>query len=343
MQSLKSPLLHFFAIACLAYGTIFAVEFASEEFNLHLPNIYEKPNLISFNDSDLQSLKQKYKDSPELLAASIDGLIDDELLYQEGLKMGFALNDALIIDRMLKNISYVSDREPEEITEDEYTELLDEEVEIEIFKNDPVIRRRIIQLVEQDFRQRKVIGQPSDETLQAFIDNNSAEFTIPKRISFDQVFINSRQVQAENPELKAITAAITANNNISNDTLNKLGSASILPNSMQLANHNQINQQFGSAFSATVDSLSTDQWHGPIESSFGHHFVRITEIRASEVASLDSVYNRAFLRWLEAEKQVIYRAQLDELRLQYKITVAGQQQNVAIHDFRQQVLAVTSS
>ena len=56
---------------------------------------------------------------------------------------------------------------------------------------------------------------------------------------------------------------------------------------------NEIERNFGNNFSNNFDNISLDKWHGPFESSFGHHIIMVKDYKPGFyrelVDSLDQV------------------------------------------------------
>lgn len=349
-RMLKSPLLHFFVIAGIAYTGMIGVKNSGILSSLTLG---EEMNLIALTQAELDQIYKEHGDkrSDKKLAASIDTLVDNELLFSEGLKLGLAANDALIIDRMVKNIEYVSQQQviqekcasvrcmgtkndavgnplnedsatldAANIDESDLNELFAEARSLNLFENDPVIYRRVTQLAEQHLRQNGIIGKPLDDELRSYMRRNSADFQVPTRWTLEQIYFN--------PSLHAdrFNAVLDhAFNELRNTTTvsNNLGDTTILPRHVVMATERQLVQQFGNHFAKSVSDAPLNKWMGPIESEFGTHFIRLSTKREQKIAALSDVYNRAFLGWLEERKRNAYQDQITALRESYTVSVAG--------------------
>lgn len=321
---LQAPLLHFFALALIA----FALFKSTDQFDFSSIHIgfLAKPQVITLSDEEIFTALEENKitidssnylsstlseSKQEKLAAAIGELIDNAILYDQGIEAGLALNDALIIDRMMKNIETLADKSAcasSGCDEQQMSQLLDEAIEVEVFETDPVIRKRVIQLMEQHLRLSEVITHPKDENLEEYIQSNPDQFSQPLRITFEQLFFSTRQAAEEFQQGKT-----TQSQN------------SILPQEMVLASETKITQQYGKEFSqALVKALDQrakdgNTAIGPLKSAFGYHLITLKEVRAARLANLDEVYNRAFIGWLEAEKSQSHRRAIARLRKDYQI------------------------
>lgn len=338
---LYSPLLHFVALALIGFILVKSLDRLGLDYSTVNIGFLAKPQVIHLSETELLALLAEHEievsESDRLsgkklnasqhatIIAAIGELIDDAILYDQGIEEGVALNDALIIDRMMKNIETVADKSAcaqESCSAAEMSQLLDEAIEIELFDSDPVIRRRIIQLMEQELRQHEVIGHPSDETLTAYIKANPDQFSQPARLSFTQHFFNTLE-EAESFRQGISTKIQT----------------SILPSKMTLASETKIEEQFGGEFARTLTSAAEQKQKtpysidssalvasntnatelAPIKSAFGYHLVTLHEVRPKRLAELNDVYNRAFIKWLEVEKSQSHRRAVARLRNNYQV------------------------
>lgn len=356
---LKSPLLHFFVIAFITYAGLIGIKKTGWVSSLSLG---EGVNVITLNQAELIQIYKGNSDkqSEEKLAASINTLVDNELLFREGLKLGLASNDALIIDRMVKNIEYISEQqvnqkkcttlncvdtsergldrvfndadstlEAQSIDEALLSALFEEAKSLNLFENDPVIYRRVIQLAEQHLRRDRVIEKPIESELRAYISRNSSDFLLPKRWSLEHVYFDpSLHPEGFNAVLNFAFEQLSS----ANTNANNIGDVTILPKNLVLASERQLVQQFGSSFAKAVADAPLDKWSGPFKSSFGSHFIRVGAIREQSVAELGDVYNRAFLGWLEEQKRNAFQDQIGRLRGNYSVSVDGYE-TVAATDF----------
>ena len=358
----KSPLVHFFVIAAVVYVGMIGLR---ESKMLSALSFAKDTEVVTLGRAELLRAHKENggNQSHVKLVASINALVDKELLFREGLKLGLASNDALIIDRMVKNIEYVSEQQVAqdkekltksdagnidgmdkddtdkddtdiddiEIDEENLHAFFEEAKSLKLFENDPVIHRRVIQLAEQHVRQNKVIGKPKESDLQTYVMNNSVDFMMPRRWSLEQVYVDPSRHSGRFSEVLKRTS-----NQLANPTINAktLGDATILPHNVVSVTDTQLKQQFGLAFVSAVAEAPLNKWVGPFDSSFGSHFVRINNVREQQVAELSDVYNRAFLGWLEQQKKSVYHDRMREIRKDYRVSVDGYE-TVAAVDFTQ--------
>ena len=199
------------------------------------------------------------------LRAALDAYVRDEMLYREGLALGF--------DR-----------------------------------DDPVVRNRIRQkadLLSEDALSR----EPSDDDLKAYLAANQAEFDIPARVSFEQIYIDPDRHRGEDPtaEVARIREALTLNR-----PPGSLGDRTLLPATMTEALPSDVEAVFGNEFAKQLATIVGDGWAGPFTTTYGLHLVRITRRGKPTRATLADARDVVAREWSRAQtaklKEQFYQA-----------------------------------
>ena len=180
-------------------------------------------------------------------------------------------------------------------------------------QDDTIIRRRLKQKMEflvDDFS----AADPSDVDLQKFLDDDPERFRTDARISFEHVYL----VDAESNSIDAMLAALQ-----NGETLdpNMSVASGLLPRRFDDASANTISGQFGENFKNLVFALDVGDWTGPVESPFGTHLIKISEIVEGRVPMLDEIRDVVQREWLVDRRDVAQQAVFDSLRDKYTITI----------------------
>jgi len=180
-------------------------------------------------------------------------------------------------------------------------------------QDDTIIRRRLKQKMEflvDDFS----AADPSDVDLQKFMDDDPERFRTDARISFEHVYL----IDAESNSIDAMLAALQ-----NGETLdpNMAVSSGLLPRRFDDASANTISGQFGENFKNLVFALDVRNWTGPVESPFGTHLIKISEIVEGRVPKLDEIRDVVQREWLVDRRDVAQQAVFDSLRDKYTITI----------------------
>ena len=164
-------------------------------------------------------------------------------------------------------------------------------------RDDPVVRNRIRQkadLLSED----ALASEPSDRDLEAYLAAHQAEFDIPGRVSFQQIYIDpgSRGDDALTMVVTAIRQALTLGKHPGT-----LGDRTLLPATMTDALPHHIEAAFGNDFAKQLAAIDSDGWHGPLMTSYGLHLVRITHRGEPTQATLADARDVVAREWSRAQ------------------------------------------
>jgi PPIC-type PPIASE domain len=195
------------------------------------------------------------------------------------------------------------------------SEFVDEEVLLReayrqgLDRDDPRIRRWLIDKVE--FLIDEEPGEPAPEDLDALFRENPEAYKTPRAVSFDHVFYASGVPEAILAHLR------------SGADFAELGDAFWLGKSLRRFSELELSTTFGAEFGARVLALDVGEWTGPIPSSRGAHFVRVTAQHEPELPSRKDVEWALREDWLRARRQEARARKLSELRALYRIEIEG--------------------
>ena len=339
---LKSPLVHFFMIA----GLCFLVNSVYQYNRVDTPVIVLAPaELKKGLQTTLEQLHSAARHSRGIVNMQADGqslelnalsaVLDEKILLVEGVRIGLLKSDPVIIERLLKNMAFTADvsQVKEANSPENGMATYQQAIALGMDKSDPVIQRRILLRVKQMIRNNMPLRNPSDAQLQVFIDNNPDTFRQPAKWRFTQYYYDPLL----HPEgLYALMQ--TDKEKLLTGESEKIGDSSILPRQMGLSSQRRISQQFGRIFANEVKSLDqVGEWVGPVESSYGQHWLRLDEKVEGDFVTLDSVRKRATQGWLEQQKDAFYQQAMLRMRNIYHISVTGYA-TTTVADFTQQWL-----
>jgi hypothetical protein len=186
-------------------------------------------------------------------------------------------------------------------------------------RDDVVIRRRVRQKME--FLAEEVSApQPTEAQLADFLASNPERFRKEDRLTFQQLYLNpSRRAGAIDRDIEHISAVL-AREDTAIDTAG-LGDPFLLGDEFRDVSLRDTTNSFGDGFARKVFTAEQGRWLGPIASSFGQHFVFVTERTRGSVPPLDAIRPAVARQWAEARRieteQKLYRT----LRDRYEISV----------------------
>ena len=186
-------------------------------------------------------------------------------------------------------------------------------------RDDVVIRRRVRQKME--FLAEEVSApQPTEAQLADFLASNPERFRKEERLTFQQLFLNpSRRAGAIDRDIEHISAVLARGETAID--IAGLGDPFLLGDEFRDVSLRDTTNSFGDGFARKVFTAEQGRWLGPIASSFGQHFVFVTERTRGSVPPLDAIRPAVARQWAEARRieteQKLYRT----LRDRYEISV----------------------
>lgn len=197
-------------------------------------------------------------------------------------------------------------------------------------RDDVVIRRRVRQKMEFLAEQMSA-PEPSEDQLAAYLASNADRFTPSDRISFRQVFLSAarRSGTIESDTRKVANALTGADAAV--DTA-ALGDAFLLGEEFRALPRNDVASIFSENFSNQITVLEPGRWQGPIASSYGQHFVFISERIPGSSQPLDAVRQEVSREWANARRVEAERKLYASLRERYEIVVEAPPKGTTLAD-----------
>lgn len=212
---------------------------------------------------------------------------DQQILHMQAIGLGLHKTDPVVMQRLRQLGDYLS---VSDVTGLEYS--------------DEIIRRRLVQLMEE-----KLVTQANIEISDGEIAdhyNLSADINLSApRVSFKHIFL--------------------AASDIPQNILSELNSGSDIKGNVFLAGHDfvkvsesSVNKLFGINFFTQLNLHTVNRWQGPIASSFGYHWVSLSEYFPPQQLTLQSqqVHIRSAL--YEKRRKQVLTAQIIKLRDNYR-------------------------
>ena len=207
----------------------------------------------------------------------VESYIREEILYQEGLRLGLERDDIVVKRRM---------------------------------------RQKIEMIAEEDASTRA----PTDAELSAYLVANQARFVQPAIVSFEQVFIG----EATSGRRVVYTAAITREALRKGADSEELGQPTLLPHRMSRTPADLVARDFGASFAAALETVPVGEWVGPIDSSFGAHYVRVSDRTPAVAPQLAAVRDHVVREWENERRQRARNDAYTKMRGEYQISIEAE-------------------
>lgn len=275
LSRLKRPWIHFVVVGALLFwarGVLFP----------------EPPTVIGpLSEARVEALQQQWfaavgrMPSEEQMQRMIDAELDRDVMFQRALELELHLYDPVIHQRLLRNMHFL------QLAEGKSDEALYEQaLEMRLHLGDEVVKRRMIQVIEQLMLAANPPAEPTEAELRAEFEQRREELRRPPRYSIEHVYINRER----EPEVDAIIGEIQARQ-LSPADARQLSSPFLPGYRFNGQTPDQLARHFGAAFVLNLEQAGpvAGEWLGPIRSTYGLHYVYVSELEASRDAQFEEV------------------------------------------------------
>ena len=192
-----------------------------------------------------------------------------------------------------------------------------EGVKLGLERDDIVVKRRVRQKIEMIAEEDASTRAPTDADLSSYLTANQARFVQPAILTFEQVFLGPSTSSPGVVRAVAVThQALRSGVNAA-----ELGKPTLLPHQMKRTPADLVARDFGAAFAAALEKVPVGEWAGPIDSSFGAHYVRVSDRTPAATPQLADVRDHVMREW-ENERRL--RARTDayaKMRGEYHVSI----------------------
>ena len=184
-------------------------------------------------------------------------------------------------------------------------------------RDDIVVKRRVRQKIEMIAEEDASIRAPTDADLSAYLTANQARFVQPAILTFEQVFLGQPTSGSGVVHVVAITREALRHG----ADPEELGKPTLLPHRMTRTPADLVARDFGPSFTAVLEKVPVGEWAGPIDSSFGAHYVRVVDRTPAAAPQLAAVRDQVVREWENERRQ---RARTDayaKMRGEYEVSI----------------------
>src|SRR3954468_3109197 len=192
-----------------------------------------------------------------------------------------------------------------------------EGVRLGLERDDIVVKRRVRQKIEMIAEEDASTRAPTDADLLAYLTANQARFVQPAILTFDQVFIGESRSGPGVVQVVAVTGDALRNG----ADPERLGKPTLLPHRMTRTPADLVARDFGASFAAALESVPVGEWVGPIDSSFGAHYVRVSDRTPAAAPQLAAVRDHVVREWENERRQRARNDAYTKMRGEYQVSI----------------------
>ncbi|MEM9068407.1 MAG: peptidylprolyl isomerase [Myxococcota bacterium] len=177
-------------------------------------------------------------------------------------------------------------------------------------RGDTIVRRRLIQKMEFLLRGSVDVGEASEADLEALLREDEARVRRPARVAVTHVVFSAprrEEAAALLPSLSEVERAP------------ERGDPFLQGFDQPLRTQADIAGRFGDAFAASVLNAPLGEWSGPVESSFGVHLVRITELEDARTPRVEEAEDALRRAWRQREEDRAFERAVEAVVARYPI------------------------
>jgi len=174
------------------------------------------------------------------------------------------------------------------------------------------IRGQLINKVK--FLLAEKLPEPTDAELRAFFKENAERFALPASVTLDHVYYRDRDGVPD-----ALRAAL-----IGGLDPTELGDFhASLGRHVAKITWRELLFVLGPKAAKAIFGLPEGEWHGPIESRLGVHFVRVTQRLPAQPVSYEQIAHYMPNEWVLAQRREAMEEKMIELRRRYRVTTSA--------------------
>ena len=276
-----------------------------------------KPVVGPLSEARIEALQQQWfttvgrSPSEEQLERMISAELDRDMMFQRAVELELHLYDTVVYQRLLRNMHFLGLAEGKSDQE-----LYEQALEMRLHLGDEVVKRRLIQIMEQLMLAANPPAAPAEAELAAEFEQRGEELRRPPRYSIEHIYFNrDREAEVETVIATVKEQAMTP------EQARSLSSPFLPGYRFSRQTPEQLARHFGSAFVMNLEQSDPQPglWRGPIRSTYGLHYVFVSELEPSRDATLEEV--RTLLeRDLQSRARTAALAEsIDRLREEYEV------------------------
>ena len=183
-------------------------------------------------------------------------------------------------------------------------------------ENDQVIQNRLRQKLELLMDNLASVNVPSQQMLEAYLQENANDFKGDYQLSFVQVFINPEK--HSDPQGVALKLLKQLQEGARPEDL---GDRTLMGYSFPDYSQTDVGRRFGSDFSRQVIQEEPGAWTGPLYSGMGLHLIRIDHFENGTMPELSEIRSSVEREWMARQKSEFKAAAYEKLLEGYDVQI----------------------
>ncbi len=198
-----------------------------------------------------------------------------------------------------------------------------EAINLGLDRDDTIIRRRMRQKIEFLTNDLNDPGDPGDEILVEYLEENPDKYRIDPRYSLRQVYLDPAKQDDVEAAVKGLVEELNGSEgSLDADQLSEMSDGLQMLSAIQKdRTKSQIGREFGADFADSLADLPVGEWSGPIRSGYGIHVVRIDGKEEGRAPELAEVRAEVLRDWSSQQQNIANTELYESLFHRYTITL----------------------
>jgi PPIC-type PPIASE domain len=185
-------------------------------------------------------------------------------------------------------------------------------------EGDTIVRRRLAQKLEFLLQDTAKLVEPTENELRGLYDAEPEAYRTEARVSFTQIYFSrERRRDAARDAADTLTKLAAT----STADVGDLGDRLLIEAEFRTADRQVVASAFGPQFADAVFALRPGAWHGPIESGYGLHLVRVWNKDPGRRRDFAEVKAQLGERWREQKQREAERRFFKRLMEKYDVVL----------------------
>jgi peptidyl-prolyl cis-trans isomerase C len=190
-------------------------------------------------------------------------------------------------------------------------------------QGDTIVKRRMVQKMELLAEDLSALREANREELKAWFEKNPQRFTIAGRASFRHLYFSfDKRGEGVRAAAEGVLAAL-ADQPVDWPGAGTLADPFMFQDFYGDRSPEQVANVFGAKFARSLFQLQPGLWHGPIESGFGWHLVRVESMTPARVPAFEEVEPEVRSEWVAEQRAEFKRQAFEAMRARYEVVLFG--------------------
>jgi hypothetical protein len=193
-----------------------------------------------------------------------------------------------------------------------------EAIALGLDRDDVQVRQRLVEKMSFLSEDLAPAEPPGEVELRAFFDERPELFEEPGRRGFEQLYFSPSEHGADmRADAEAALAAL-----VSEQATAVAERYRAALRQTQEASRDELRSEFGDEFADAIFAVPDDgDWHGPLQSLFGMHVIRMTALSAARRPPFEEVRGRVEAAYLAERRRLANESAYQTMRTHYDVVI----------------------